>query len=96
MEDQPKVTFVICTYNRADYLDDTLNSIFQQDLTGLNFELLVVDNNSTDQTPEIVEKYQELTGKDDKPMHYIKETKQGLSHARNRAIRETRVPRFFG
>lgn len=89
MDDQRKVTFVICTYNRAGYLDDTLNSIFQQDLSGLNFEVLVVDNNSTDRTPEIVQRYQELAGKDDKPIRYIKETKQGLSHARNRAIKET-------
>ena len=51
-------------------------------------EILVIDNNSSDQTPDIVRKHQKLNNKDGKPIRYIKETKQGLSHARNRGIKE--------
>lgn len=87
----PEVTFIICTYNRAQYLDDTLGSLLQH-LPESEFELLVVDNNSDDQTPTVVEKYQNSVNKDGKPIRYIKETKQGLSHARNRGIKESRAP----
>jgi len=84
---QPNVTFIICSYNRAHYLDDTLDSLLQWKYD-LPYELLVVDNNSDDETPGIVKKYQESIDKDGKPLRYIKETQQGLSHARNRGINE--------
>lgn len=88
---QSTTTFIICSYNRADYLDDTLASLLKGELN-YPFELLIVDNNSEDETPEIVKKYQESVNKDDKPVRYIKETKQGLSHARNRGIEEATTP----
>lgn len=87
----PVVTFIICSYNRANYLNDTLHSLLYNQPNS-NFELLVIDNNSDDQTPEVVKKYQKSINKDGKPLRYIKETKQGLSHARNRGIREAKAP----
>lgn len=92
MTDQPTITFIICTYNRARYLDDTLASLLEHGFSALPCELLVVDNNSTDATPEIVQKHQKSLGKDGKAIHYIKETNQGLSHARNRGIKEAGTP----
>lgn len=88
---QPAVTFIICSYNRARYLDDTLQSLLHNQLSA-DFELLVVDNNSDDETPEIIRKYQSSINKDGKPIRYIKETRQGLSHARNRGITEAAAP----
>ena len=84
MNSSPNITFIICTYNRADYLEDTLQSLLQTELAHYNAELLIIDNNSSDQTPQIVDNY----GKDDNPIRYIKETNQGLSFARNRGIEE--------
>jgi glycosyltransferase involved in cell wall biosynthesis len=93
MIDKSLVTFIICTYNRADYLDDTLHSLSKHTSSkDYKYELLIVDNNSTDRTHEIVKKYQDSISKDDKPIRYIKETNQGLSHARNRGIREATTP----
>lgn len=90
---EPVVTFIICSYNRAQYLDDTLHSFVQHEPSEYsNYELLIIDNNSDDETPDVVRKYQELINKDGKPIRYIKETKQGLSHARNRGIKETQTP----
>lgn len=91
MHDQPKVTFIICTYNRSDYLDDTLRSLQRQSLSDLQVEVLVVDNNSTDDTPTIVQRHQKSYSKDHKPIRYIKESNQGLSHARNRGIAEAKA-----
>ncbi len=89
MPNNPEVTFIICTYNRADYLDDTLNSLLRHNYSFDQFEILVVDNNSTDHTAETVKKY---IAKDDKSypsIRYVKEKIQGLSQARNRGIWES-------
>lgn len=51
----PKVSVVIPTYNRADYIEETVNSVLNQ--TYKDFELIVVDDGSTDNTLEILEKY---------------------------------------
>ncbi|WP_185958353.1 glycosyltransferase [Fodinibius sediminis] len=92
MTQRPKVSFIICTYNRADYLDDTLYSLQDQHLVDLQVELLIVDNNSTDETPRVVHRHQESYSKDHNPIRYIKEPNQGLSHARNRGIKEAKAP----
>lgn len=85
----PTVTFIICSYNRAQYLDATLHSLTKNmPVEHKRLEILVIDNNSSDQTPDIVQKHQKLNNKDGKPIRYIKETQQGLSHARNRGIKE--------
>ncbi len=82
----PDVTFIICTYNRESYLDETLQSLFQPSPADLNIELLIIDNNSQDQTKQIVQKYKESNEKI--AIRYIREQKQGLSFARNRGIKE--------
>lgn len=88
----PKVTFIICTYNRAGYLDDTLHSLQHRNLSELQVEVLVVDNNSTDATPKVVKRHQKSYSKDHNPIRYIKEPNQGLSYARNRGITEAKAP----
>jgi glycosyltransferase involved in cell wall biosynthesis len=51
----PKVSILIPTYNYAHYLDETIQSALNQTYT--DFELLIVDNHSTDNTEQLVEKY---------------------------------------
>lgn len=92
MDHRPDVTFIICTYNRAGYLDDTLQSLQKQDLNPLPVEILIIDNNSSDDTPKVVDRHQSRYTKDPNPIRYIKETNQGLSYARNRGIREAKAP----
>jgi len=92
MNKNASVTFVICTYNRANYLDNALKSLLKHKPHDLSFQLLVVDNNSSDQTPEVVKKYQQSFNKEDKSLRYIKETQQGISYARNCGIQETNTP----
>jgi glucosyl-dolichyl phosphate glucuronosyltransferase len=81
-----KVTVAIPTYNRADFLRQTLAGIAQQQFPRDNFEILVIDNNSTDHTRAVVE---EFSSSRPTP-RYIRETQQGLDYARNRAIAEAR------
>ena len=77
-----KVTVAIPTYNRADLLRQTLAGITQQTFPPTQFEVLVIDNNSTDHTRAVVA---EFAGAKPAPI-YVRETRQGLDYARNRAI----------
>jgi glucosyl-dolichyl phosphate glucuronosyltransferase len=82
------ISVVICTYNRADLLSGALKSICQQTLAPDKYEILVVDNASTDHTAEIVLKCQQ-----EYPEHKLRricESRQGLGYARNTAIKEAK------
>ncbi len=74
----PYVSVIIPTYNRADFLKEAIESVLQQTYQG--FELLVIDDGSTDHTRELVSRY-------GKQAVYIFQEHQGVSSARNRGIR---------
>jgi GT2 family glycosyltransferase len=80
------LTVAIPTYNRADFLRQTLAGIARQDFPPGTFEVLVIDNNSTDHTRAVVA---EFSGSNPAP-RYLLETQQGLDYGRNRAIAEAR------
>ena len=81
-----KVTVAIPTYNRADFLRQTLAGLVAQQFPRDHFEILVLDNNSTDHTRAVVA---EFASAHPGP-RYLLETRQGLDYARNRAIAEAR------
>ena len=75
---------VVCSYNRCESLRDTLRSLKEQSVGGdLSLEIIVVDNNSTDRTRQIVE---EAAADSPWPIRYIFETRQGIAYARNRGL----------
>jgi glucosyl-dolichyl phosphate glucuronosyltransferase len=83
-----KISIVICTYNRCKTLGVAIESVVAQILPqSLGWEILVVDNNSTDQTRQVVE---DLQRRHPERIRYIFEPQQGISHARNAGIREAR------
>jgi glycosyltransferase involved in cell wall biosynthesis len=86
MSSLPKVTVIICTYNRAKLLRQTLAGVSRQDYPVDQLEVLVVDNNSTDDTQSVVA---EFAAGPHTPRHVL-ETTQGLDHARNRGLAEAR------
>jgi glycosyltransferase involved in cell wall biosynthesis len=81
------LTAIICTYNRAKYIGNLLESIAANDLDKKEYEILLVDNNCTDNTREICEAFAEAHK--DVQFRYTKEPEQGLSAARNRGIKES-------
>jgi glycosyltransferase involved in cell wall biosynthesis len=79
-----KLSVCICTFNRCQSLALTLQSLVRQSYArDHRYELLIIDNNCTDDTVRVVESYA-----DQLPLRRILEPKVGLSHARNRAISE--------
>ncbi len=80
------ITFAVCTYNRAPLLPELMKAMCEQVHSHeCDYEILVVDNNSTDETEAVLD---EIRRKCEK-IRVVKETRQGISHARNRAIEES-------
>ncbi len=86
MKIKPLLTITICTYNRADYLKDTLAGLSVQTADYRQFEILVVNNNSTDHTVSVCSQFKKENP--DLNFRMVTETVQGLSQARNRAFSE--------
>jgi glycosyltransferase involved in cell wall biosynthesis len=76
------VSVVISTRNRAELLARCLRSLLESRTT-VAFEIIVVDNGSTDGTRGVTESFQ---GNRAIPVHYIWEPRQGVSHGRNAGI----------
>lgn len=77
--ENPKITVVIPAYNEENFIGATLKSLVNQ--TYKDFELIVVDNNSTDKTAEIAQKY---------GARVILEKQKGVAAARNSGFKEAR------
>jgi glycosyltransferase involved in cell wall biosynthesis len=81
------IDVIICTYNRCEDLKDVLESLHHQDgAESIDYEITVVDNNSSDATKNVVEEFRKTFNKN---VRYIFEKKQGQAAARNRGIKES-------
>jgi len=83
-----KISVIICTYNREKFLKLALDSYKNQTLQPEGFEIIIVDNNSTDNTKKIVQKF--IGENPSLDVRYVFEERQGLSFARNRGIQEAK------
>ncbi|MEO8657497.1 MAG: glycosyltransferase [Bryobacteraceae bacterium] len=82
------ISVILCTYNRCDKLYAALESVSRQILPPeIAWEVLVVDNNSSDRTGDVVAAY---TKHSPDRFRYIRETRQGKSFALNTGIQEAR------
>lgn len=81
VEGKPKVSVIMPVYNRERYLSQAIESVLNQ--TYQDFELIVVDDGSTDRSPEIIRKYAE---RDKRVRCAFHEKNRGVSAARNTAL----------
>ena len=80
------VTVAVCTWNRAGLLDQALGEMERLRLpAGVELEIVVVDNASTDETPDVAARRAARL-----PLRRVAEPSPGISHARTRALREAR------
>jgi glycosyltransferase involved in cell wall biosynthesis len=80
-QDVISISVVICTYNRAAYIRDAMESLVNQTLDKTAFEVIIVNNNSTDDTQKVCLDY--LSAHPDYQFQFLNEAKQGASFARN-------------
>lgn len=76
------ISVALSTYNRSAVLRNALEKLSRQETTGIEYEILVIDNNSTDETRQVIASFVER----DSHFRYIFEKRQGLSYARNAGI----------
>ncbi len=83
-----EITVVITTYNRSGMVGKAIRSALEQEQPGASYEVIVVDNNSTDKTSEEVkERIEQARGEN---LRYVFEGRQGVSYARNAGIANAR------
>ncbi|GAB4459714.1 MAG: hypothetical protein OHK0037_05670 [Elainellaceae cyanobacterium] len=82
----PRISAIICTHNRAGYLAGAIASLLHQDFAQ-PYEILVIDNASTDTTPTVVEPFLQ-----DSRLRYVPEPTLGLSVARNTGATHAAAP----
>lgn len=85
-----KVSIIVCTYNREDFIEKCLTALNNQSQDNNDYEVILINNNSTDATNQICLDFKEKHTNLD--LKYFIETKQGLSSARNRGIKEANSP----
>jgi glucosyl-dolichyl phosphate glucuronosyltransferase len=82
------ITVILCTFNRCELLATALESVARSQLPEtIDWEVLVMDNNSSDRTPDVVESFCKQYPE---RFRYLFEPKPGKSHALNTGIREAR------
>jgi GT2 family glycosyltransferase len=88
MRNRDMISVIIATHNRSDKLKVLLKSIETLEIDADQAcEIIIVDNNSTDDTKEVVKGYLETSCHD---IRYISEGKQGNNYARNKALVEAK------
>lgn len=89
MDEKYDISVVIITHNRCEMLPRSLESIIQQNAPGIAYEVVLVDNNSTDQTRSVVEAF---IARKAMNLRYVFEKRQGRPHARNAGVENARAP----
>ncbi len=86
----PRLTVVVATYNRSESLIRCLSSFCEQSSPRAEWEVVVVNNNSTDDTEERFAQF--VAENPDLPVRMVREERQGLSHARNCGMEAAKSP----
>lgn len=81
------ISVIVCTYNREKYIYNVLKSLADNTLPPNQYEIVLVDNNCSDNTRNECDRFVRDFPK--VAFRYIVETNQGLSYARNRGIKES-------
>ena len=73
-----RISAIVCTYNRSTYLRKALGSLVDQSLSKDQYEVIVIDNGSQDDTRQVIDEFSWMPN-----LKYVYEPNLGLSQARN-------------
>ena len=82
-QEKPLVSVILPTYNHAHFLEDAINSVLKQDY--FNWELIIIDNNSTDHTDQVISLF-----KDDRIKNHKINNHGIIAKSRNKGIQESK------
>ena len=83
----PALSVLVCSFNRADLLAGTLESLCAQGLDRADFEIILIDDGSGDHTAEVADAFQSRL-----PLRYVYQDNAGLAAAKNHAIELAEAP----
>jgi glycosyltransferase involved in cell wall biosynthesis len=83
-----RISAIVSTYNRAHFLEGLFDSVLKQTIGKECYEVVIVNNNCTDNTEEICQRF--IQSHPEVTVNYCIETRQGLSYGRNRGIAESK------
>lgn len=81
---KPKISLILPAYNVAEYIEACIHSCEHQDLPPDSYEIIIVNDGSTDSTPPIIQKLAKIYNN----IKIINQDNQGLSVARNNGVKE--------
>src|SRR5690554_4986454 len=81
-----RISIIIPTYNKATHLARLLPSILVQTVSPQNYEVIIVDDGSTDETPSVVEPFKDLFPH----FLYVRQENKGIGGARNAGLKHAR------
>lgn len=84
MGNKPGISFIVCCYNSAVVIQATIAALANQKNQGINYEVLLIDNNCTDETVRIA---QSTWSRKDVQLSIVQEDKLGLSYARMKGVK---------
>jgi len=84
---RPLISAIVCTYNRAGLLGRALGGLCGQTLDAEQFEVIVVDDGSTDETRPVVQRFAGIL-----PLRYVYQANSGISAAKNHGLMVSRAP----
>lgn len=87
MNEPLDISVVITTCNRSDLLSEALEGVLTQDSGDVQYEVIAVDNNSKDNTREVIE---DFIARGNKDLRYVFEPRQGVACGRNAGIAAAR------
>lgn len=90
MTHQSQISIIIPVYNRAEIINRTLNSIAAQTLRPLN--VVIIDNNSTDNTRQILDQWKQMHETTDFNISILSEHNSGACYARNKGLANISTP----
>lgn len=82
------VSVIIPTYNRSQFIELTLQSFVRQNFDVQQFEIIIADNNSTDSTKDVINRF--IENNKNVSLTYFIEKNQGVHYARNSAAKKAR------
>jgi glycosyltransferase involved in cell wall biosynthesis len=88
-------TVAVITYNGAKRIPEVLDCLLYQEVKSIDWEVLVVDNNSTDETAQVVQEYAK-NWREDSQVRYAFEERQGAAYGRYRAVAEAQSKSLIG